>query len=413
HFIMSERSHSDRDYRSPTHEEVDHHHRNEIRRNDRDKGQVVRSRIAKDSDLEQLTRGNVDRHQSNNTQQTEKIAPEKMNCILKSEEEKLVNYDCLACLLCKRTFKSKELLTKHRNLSELHKASMNQLKGTLFTKEQIDDAERKEHEASYRDRAKERRQKYGIAEIDNPLKDKYLSAGPSKLDTIIVPSASAERPIESNSVGAKLLSKMGWKEGLGIGKSNQGMTDIIKVEARSKNAGLGTKKPRLDPNISYKDAFFMVFIMPGDEESTWMPKMETLSDVFSSACSVAVIFGGLVPYIPRAFTFVASLVTYLALDGRMFVETLGFTAVLIESMLGLPQLIRNYKKSSTKGMSVEMVAMWLSGDLFKTTYFIVRKTPPQFWICGTIQVLIDIIIICQVFWFRAPTGTYQKLPKIY
>jgi hypothetical protein len=31
---------------------------------------------------------------------------------------------------------------------------------------------------------------------------------------------------------------MGWKEGLGLGKANQGRTEIIEAEARSNSAGI-------------------------------------------------------------------------------------------------------------------------------------------------------------------------------
>lgn len=41
--------------------------------------------------------------------------------IIKSEEEKLTDWKRLACLLCKRQFSTCELLTKHQQLSELHK----------------------------------------------------------------------------------------------------------------------------------------------------------------------------------------------------------------------------------------------------------------------------------------------------
>lgn len=37
-------------------------------------------------------------------------------------------------------------------------------------------------------------------------------------------------------------------------------------------------------------------------------------------------------------------------------------------------------------MSIHMVIMWTLGDMFKTGYFIARKAPSQFWICGTLQV---------------------------
>lgn len=60
-----------------------------------------------------------------------------------------------------------------------------------------------------------------------------------------------------------------------------------------------------------------------------------------------------------------------------------------------------------------MVAMWTSGDIFKTTYFIVRNAPVQFAICGTLQVLIDIAILLQVY-FYGPGGSsksFKELPK--
>ena len=46
--------------------------------------------------------------------------------------------------------------------------------------------------------------------------------------------------------------------------------------------------------------------------------------------------------------------------------------------------------------SVQMVLMWMCGDTFKTTYFYLRDTPPQFFICGALQVSIDMAILAQV-----------------
>ena len=43
-----------------------------------------------------------------------------------------------------------------------------------------------------------------------------------------------------------------------------------------------------------------------------------------------------------------------------------------------------------------MVLMWMCGDTFKTTYFYLRDTPPQFFICGALQVSIDLAILAQV-----------------
>lgn len=81
-------------------------------------------------------------------------------------------------------------------------------------------------------------------------------------------------------------------------------------------------------------------------------------------------------------------------------ESIGFLAVFTEAMLGLPQFLRNYKNKSTYGMSICMVIMWTAGDLFKTVYFILRNSPTQFYICGALQVSLDLAILLQVHIYR-------------
>ena len=44
-----------------------------------------------------------------------------------------------------------------------------------------------------------------------------------------------------------------------------------------------------------------------------------------------------------------------------------------------------------------MVVMWTSGDIFKTTYFILRSSPTQFWVCGMLQVTLDLAVLFQVY----------------
>lgn len=97
---------------------------------------------------------------------------------------------------------------------------------------------------------------------------------------------------------------------------------------------------------------------------------------------------------------VGAAVTYLMLPFDWFMEIVGFMAVFIEAMLGSPQFLRNFKTKSTEGMSIQMVLMWLAGDLFKTGYFVVREAPAQFWLCGTLQVSLDIAILLQVWIYR-------------
>ncbi|XP_057683884.1 solute carrier family 66 member 2 isoform X2 [Corythoichthys intestinalis] len=100
-----------------------------------------------------------------------------------------------------------------------------------------------------------------------------------------------------------------------------------------------------------------------------------------------------------AFTLTAAYITYVLLDSALFVEMLGFLAVFSEAMLGTPQLYCNYQNKSTEGMSVKMVLMWTGGDTFKTGYFLLTQAPVQFWTCGMLQVLVDLSILFQVFYY--------------
>lgn len=47
-----------------------------------------------------------------------------------------------------------------------------------------------------------------------------------------------------------------------------------------------------------------------------------------------------------------------------------------------------------------MVLMWTGGDIFKTIYFLAREAPAQFWMCGLLQVVIDVVILLQVRMYR-------------
>merc|ERR1719225_2282572 len=103
-----------------------------------------------------------------------------------------------------------------------------------------------------------------------------------------------------------------------------------------------------------------------------------------------------------------SILMYFFLDFKWFVDSIGFLAVFTEAMLGVPQFYRNFKNKSTYGMSLPMVLMWTCGDVFKTTYFVLRKAPPQFFICGSLQVTVDLMILGQVWLYRLNTEKRKR-----
>ncbi|XP_029463970.1 PQ-loop repeat-containing protein 1-like [Rhinatrema bivittatum] len=98
-------------------------------------------------------------------------------------------------------------------------------------------------------------------------------------------------------------------------------------------------------------------------------------------------------------TVLCTFITYMFMDAYVFVEGVGFLAVLTEAMLGVPQLLKNFRNRSTLGMSVKMVLLWTAGDCFKTGYFIIKQTPAQFWLCGLLQISIDVAILLQVYFY--------------
>lgn len=57
-------------------------------------------------------------------------------------------------------------------------------------------------------------------------------------------------------------------------------------------------------------------------------------------------------YIQFIIVFVVSgaLLTYLLIDVKVYLETLGFVSVFTEAMLGAPQFYKNFKNKSTEGM---------------------------------------------------------------
>ncbi|KRT80869.1 RNA binding protein, partial [Oryctes borbonicus] len=157
-----------------------------------------------------------------------------------------LDYSKLICNLCKRQLNSADALTKHAQLSALHKQNLE----ARLRKNNLETAEK----TVYRDRAKERRMKYGDPDEPQPskLKEKYLKSR----ELVDLPvSASVSEPIGAENVGNRLLQKMGWTEGQGLGKSNQGRTTIIQAELHNSTVGLGNKTSTYNAMAgeSYKD----------------------------------------------------------------------------------------------------------------------------------------------------------------
>ncbi|XP_062977142.1 RNA-binding protein 5 [Elgaria multicarinata webbii] len=169
---------------------------------------------------------------------------------LENEEEKLTDWKKLACLLCRRQFPNKEALVRHQQLSDLHKQNMDIYRRSRLSEQELEALEMREREMKYRDRAAERREKYGIPEPPEPKRKKVFDAS----------TVNYEQPtkdgIDHSNIGNKMLQAMGWREGSGLGRKCQGITAPIEAQVRMRGAGLGAKGSSYGVSTadSYKDA---------------------------------------------------------------------------------------------------------------------------------------------------------------
>nr|CDS33947.1 RNA binding protein 5 [Hymenolepis microstoma] len=229
-----------------------------------------------------------------------------------AEETKLIDWTKLACLLCARGFKDADTLQKHRVFSNLHLQSLNKLRAKYGLKElttlplhqqpqpqkqeskgfaetieslrQLGAAVASNHArevaanrqqsisasppigAPYRDRAKERREKFGT--VPPPQRNFDRSADLSTMPTPPHSNSMEYPPLDFSQppphfntgvsggadVGSRLMAKMGWQAGQGLGKANQGRTQLVEAEFREAGVGLGVKaSKRLPPSDNYKD----------------------------------------------------------------------------------------------------------------------------------------------------------------
>ena len=66
------------------------------------------------------------------------------------------------------------------------------------------------------------------------LQQKYMKAMERQAAAAAGPpvqAVSEKKSIGGDNLGNKMLQRMGWKEGLGLGKDNQGRTSIIEVKS--------------------------------------------------------------------------------------------------------------------------------------------------------------------------------------
>lgn len=231
----------------------------------------------------------------------------------------MIDWNKLACLLCARGFKDADTLQKHRVFSNLHLQNLNKLRAkhglkelttlpahqqpqthkqhqpepkshaeTIESLRQLGAAVASNHarevaankqqslstssppvgaSAPYRDRARERREKFGVVPHRTFDRAEDLSTMPtpphSGNSSSYAPPDFSHPPLShfnpgggasGADVGSRLMAKMGWQAGQGLGKANQGRTQLVEAEFREAGVGLGVRaSKRPPPSDNYKD----------------------------------------------------------------------------------------------------------------------------------------------------------------
>ena len=97
------------------------------------------------------------------------------------------------------------------------------------------------------------------------------------------------------------------------------------------------------------------------------------------------------------FIFILSIIcSFVGTKNIQFYEILGILSVSCETFIELPQIKENCINKNTRNLSGSMVFMWFIGDLYKTTYNFIYKSPIQMIIGGIIMNCEDIILNSQV-----------------
>uniref|UniRef100_A0A7I4XTY4 RNA-binding protein 5 n=1 Tax=Haemonchus contortus TaxID=6289 RepID=A0A7I4XTY4_HAECO len=174
-------------------------------------------------------------------------------------ERALVDEPKKMCLLCKRAFPSVDVLRKHVEKSDLHRKNLEEKQiewGRQYVAAMME-REGEEAQAAllaaaappveqkivYRDRAKERRQHFGLDPGVMDPREEF--SGRSEEALRKESELASMRPLGSDNIGSRLLKTMGWREGQGVGRNGQGIVNPIEAQRRVEGAGLGAAGSRV------------------------------------------------------------------------------------------------------------------------------------------------------------------------
>ncbi|KAH9811955.1 hypothetical protein DFH28DRAFT_1084511 [Melampsora americana] len=187
------------------------------------------------------------------SQDQQQLSSADQNKNNETNEDDFSDMNRLTCLLCQRQFKSAEDLSRHNELSNLHKTNLENeavrkagrlrkqasLKSTA-TKRAASGGSDVGEGMKYTDRAAARREVYGQPDVPSNA-DKH-EAKKARYEPAPLPVEAPVQPdkdgIQATNVGSQMLAKMGWQKGEGLGNGS-GRVDPVSAAQYTKGVGLG------------------------------------------------------------------------------------------------------------------------------------------------------------------------------
>lgn len=158
---------------------------------------------------------------------------ESQKFVQASSSQKFIDMTFLCCKLCSEKFELESDLMEHVRNSEQHSQKFEE-----YWRKCAEDVDLS---VEYVDRAAERREVYGItAEDVKKIAKESDSKAIKSIELMTESDKQEEIKLDETSIGAKLLKKMGWKEGTGLGKDLHGIVEPVKATTTEKiRAGIG------------------------------------------------------------------------------------------------------------------------------------------------------------------------------
>ncbi|XP_035131447.1 RNA-binding protein 6 isoform X6 [Callithrix jacchus] len=167
-----------------------------------------------------------------------------------NEEDKLTDWNKLACLLCRRQFPNKEVLIKHQQLSDLHKQNLEIHRKIKQSEQELAYLERREREGKFKERGNDRREK--LPSFDSPERKRIKYSKETDSDRKLVD----KEDIDTSSKGSCVQQATGWRKGTGLGYGHPGLASSEEAESRMRGPSVGApgRTSKRQSNETYRDA---------------------------------------------------------------------------------------------------------------------------------------------------------------